>query len=52
MTGGGWAEWRESLAGAAAATLPMTAEDGEAAVGAVLEEAWAAMVVALVEVAG
>lgn len=51
MTGGGWAEWRESLAGAAAATPRMTVEGGEAAVGAALEEAWAAMVVvAVVEV--
>lgn len=50
MTGGGWAEWHESLAGAAAATPRMTAEGGEAAVGAALEEAWAAMVVAVVEV--
>lgn len=42
MTGGGWAEWSESQAGAAAAT-PRTTEEGGAAAGAALEEAWAAM---------
>lgn len=47
MTGGGWTEWSESQAGAAAAaaTPRTTAEGGEAAAGAALEEAWAAMVV-------
>lgn len=44
MTGGGWTEWSESQAGAAAATPRTTAEGGE---GAALEEAWAAMVVAV-----
>lgn len=45
MTGGGWAEWRESLAGAVAATPRTTAEGGGAAAGAVLEEAGAATMV-------
>lgn len=49
MTGGGWTEWSESQAGAAAATPRTTAEGGEAAVGAALEEAWAAMVVVEVQ---
>lgn len=34
MTGGGWAEWSESQAGAAAATPQRTAEGGKAAMGA------------------
>lgn len=49
MTGGGWTEWSESQAGAAAATPRTTAEGGEAAAGAALEEAWAATVVVEVQ---